>query len=342
MTRRKEVELCGAIGNKLSITIALFMLLLLVQFQSAISVGQSPGDDTPTLRSIMSEKMPDRPDVQARLDALIKSTQQAREVRQSAEIPSPAETSLQQPSTAFSMGIGSLQGPKVDDADNEAASSGNATRSMSEIRERIRILQRLRRDRQMSDAFKQANPIQGGVAAPVLASPGGVVNEPSQSANGPEANQSSTATTAIDESLQAPDEQHTPEPLEDKGTSVSSQRILSKPVNTLALGESLYQTGNYEAALKAFRQVEVSKLSQSDRTWLDLLVALCQRRTGDFSTAEGTLREIANEESSDYPVKAAQWWLKHASASNETRTKMIELSSEFGSLLERASSHVNR
>lgn len=315
----------------------LLTAIVVVQNLGGSVEAQSPPVDTPTLRSIMLEKDPDQPGVQERLDALIESTQRAREVRESA-VSQPSAQQPAEPLNPFAASAGAAPLTTGAESNGAVAPTGNATRSMSEIRERIRILQRLRRDQQMTDAFRQANPIPGGVAAPSLSPPRGDVTD--EMPTGDE--QSAPAVSAIDASLETPAAEEVTAPLATPEASLPSKRILSTRVNTFALGESLYQTGNFESALKAFQQVDVTPLSQSDRTWLDLLIALCQRRTGDFSTAEGTLREIANEESTDYPVKAAQWWLKHASASHETTTKMNALSSEFDSLLERANSHVNR
>ena len=58
--------------------------IVVLQNLGGSAAAQSPPVDTPTLRSIMLERKPDQPGVQERLDALIESTQRAREVRESA------------------------------------------------------------------------------------------------------------------------------------------------------------------------------------------------------------------------------------------------------------------
>ena len=70
------------------------------------------------------------------------------------------------------------------------------------------------------------------------------------------------------------------------------------------------------------------------------MIALCQRKTGDYEKAEGNLRDISNAKSSDYPVQAAKWWLKYTEADHETKTKLEALEAEVDLLLERSRSHV--
>ena len=53
------------------------------------------------------------------------------------------------------------------------------------------------------------------------------------------------------------------------------------------------------------------------------------------------LRDIANEKSKDYPVRAAQWWLKHTELSRKSIDKLDQLNSELDSLLERSQSYVS-
>jgi tetratricopeptide (TPR) repeat protein len=132
----------------------------------------------------------------------------------------------------------------------------------------------------------------------------------------------------------------TPTVPEEPDRPVAAERILSRPVNSFALGESLFRTGNYESALKAFQATDTSGMSPSERTWLELWTALCQRKLDAYDDAAGTLREIANEDSNDYPVQAAKWWLKYAESTHENRARFDSLASELDSLVERSTSDV--
>ena len=301
------------------------------------SFGQATDEDVPSLRSIMSGDSAGDRDVQDQLDALIKTTQEARQERQSAleQSPQPGRPSVRIPGG----GVGDRDVTSDESAASQSADRSN--RSLSEIRERIRILQRLRRDRMMAAPTGQASGIPGGTQAPSLSVPNGDVIQDSPVGRPGATGNSSPAMSSIDDSLD------NPAPVKDAAEAavteaeVAAEMILPNPVNAMALGESLYRTGNYESALKAFQSVSVDGLSQSDRTWLDLLIALCQRKLGQFEKAQGTLREIANEESTDYPVKAAQWWLKYAEASDGTQVKFNRVSTDFDALLERSEKYVS-
>ncbi|PAY16999.1 hypothetical protein CKO51_23470 [Rhodopirellula sp. SM50] len=304
--------------------------------------GQATEADVPSLRSMMTGKSASNQDVQDRLDALIKTTQEARLERQSAGEPASQPASQSGQPSAWIPGGGSVDGDVAADGAEAGASAGRSTRSLSEIRERIRILQRLRRDRMMAAPTGQASGIPGGTAAPALSVPDGDVIQADPVRRPGAAEDSGSAMSSIDDSLNnaAPVNDAAEEPAPESGDR-PAERILPNPVNAMALGESLYRTGNYESALKAFRSVSVDALSQSDRTWLDLLIALCQRKLGEFEKAQGTLREIANEESTDYPVKAAKWWLKYAEAADGTQVKFNRVSTEFDALLERSETYVS-
>ena len=124
--------------------------------------------------------------------------------------------------------------------------------------------------------------------------------------------------------------------------AIEATKVFSSPVNTLELGQSLYRTKNYTAALRALEAVDVDTLSDSDRHWLGLLIALCQRRLGQTDVAEARLREIANANSTDYPIPVARWWLKQTSLLRETRPILDGISTELDTLIERSKQHVQQ
>lgn len=303
--------------------------------------GQATEENAPSLRSMMTGNSASNQDVQDRLDALIKTTQEARLERQSADEPEALPASQSARPGAWVPGGGTVDGDLAADDLAAGTSAGPSTRSLSEIRERIRILQRLRRDRMMATPTEQPSGIPGGTAVPTLSVPDGDVIQGDPVRRPGAADIAGSAMSSIDDSLNnsPPENDAAEEPVPESDRP--AERILPNPVNAMALGESLYRTGNYESALKAFRSVSVDGLSQSDRTWLDLLIALCQRKLGQFEKAQGTLREIANEESTDYPVKAAKWWLKYAEAADGTQVKFNRVSTDFDALLERSETYVS-
>ncbi|MEM6470362.1 MAG: hypothetical protein AAF802_12470 [Planctomycetota bacterium] len=297
-------------------------------------------NDASTLRSVMTPDV-DATQVKTQLQALLESTRKARRDRArkpqagvdsgglrdssaARNVPS-AENNAAAPNAERMLDVGAGIGVDTGKPDS--------VQSIDEIRERIRILQRLRRDRMMMDEAARdqavANP-----AVPVMSNvPLNDANEEASNNAGLDEQVSPSLDAAVDaESVST--EVPIP-PAVTSGNSVTGSQVLPQPANTFALGQSLFRTGNYESALKSFRAAEAASLSPSERTWLDLLIALCEHRLGRTSEAMGRLREVANTKSSDYPIRVSKWWLQHAEASNETKVKWDALSSELNLLAER-------
>ncbi|MEM8733679.1 MAG: hypothetical protein AAGG44_05640 [Planctomycetota bacterium] len=114
------------------------------------------------------------------------------------------------------------------------------------------------------------------------------------------------------------------------------EQLFPAPVDAMQLGESLFRTKNYAAALKAFESVEVEKLTDSEHVWLDLLMALTKRRLGILDEAEEELRDIANIKSRDNSVPTARFWLKQTEFTRKTRPLLDQLNDEYEMLVERA------
>lgn len=329
----------ASLGRAASLT---FGVLLVSMTLVETAVGQSASGGQ-TLRSILSQPADSSASVQDRLDALIETTKRARAEReldktnespQASDGPARASSGLAAAPASRYQAIGS---------DTSGEVNQDSARSMSEIRERLRILQRLRRSSQMSE---RAADLMAKELAPEALLNNPTMPVPVNTAPGTlqmgSTDLPQPTLSAIEENLTRPLPEDQTDPVAEASTSVAAERILPTPVNSIALGESLYRTGNYESALKALLSADTTGLSQSDRTWLDLIVSLCQRKMGDFENAAGTLREIANEKSTDYPVQAAKWWLKHAEATHGSRVKLNSLTAGLDSLLERSRSHVER
>ncbi|MEO1616788.1 MAG: tetratricopeptide repeat protein [Planctomycetota bacterium] len=298
---------------------------------------QSYDNDAANLRSVMTPEV-DAAQVQNRLQALLESTRKARRDRTRREEanalssgkPIPMSNGQPpQPETSGPGGFngGELQSPGTNDRSSDLATQ--STQSLDEIRERIRILQRLKRDRQLMDrAARDQAPVDPGlVVTPQV--PMEVGN------NTPELDaQVGPALDRADE-VDAGGNVSTDTPATTSPASLTGSQILPKPANAFALGQSLYRTGNYESALKSFRTAEKLSMTPSEKTWLELMIALCEHRLGRSGEATGLLRDIANMKSSDYPIKVATWWLQHAEATGETEAKWQTLSSDLDLLSER-------
>jgi hypothetical protein len=130
-------------------------------------------------------------------------------------------------------------------------------------------------------------------------------------------------------------------PVNDPQSSIPAARILPAAVDAFELGQSLYRTRNYAAALKALQSVPAEMLSSEDQTWLELLIALCQRRLDNSDKAVGRLREISNAAAKDQMITVARWWLKQTEATNDTQAYWDQISQDADALAERFKSHVS-
>ncbi|TWU02158.1 hypothetical protein Pla52n_32070 [Stieleria varia] len=215
---------------------------------------------------------------------------------------------------------------------NDADIASSAKSQADDIRQRIRLIRRMKSTPSAPDL--RVTPTES--RPPYRAEP----STEMPSAQGT----LSPATTEptlrkIDQSIDVQAE--TPEVQTDPAPPIQATQVLPSAINALDLGQSLYQTKNYAAALKAFQSVDVTKLTQADQTWLELLTALCHRRLGNLDTANATLREISNANSNDYPIPVARWWLSQGERTDGSRQLANDLAETIEPLIERTNKYVN-
>lgn len=122
-------------------------------------------------------------------------------------------------------------------------------------------------------------------------------------------------------------------------TSTSAFRILPQPIDSLQLAYNLYLTGNPQATLSALGQIPIDELSTADRSWLEMLAALSNRKLQNTDAAISALRKIANYDLDDYQSHAS-WWLQHTEQRQTLETRLTEVSLQIDTLMERYRSHV--
>ena len=118
-----------------------------------------------------------------------------------------------------------------------------------------------------------------------------------------------------------------------------NRQVLSEPVDAFEMGNSLFQTGRVETALRAYDSVDQSKITAFDSTWLEFMMATCKRRLGKTEEAIGTYRRIANEKNSGSLVKASRWWLKHLENSEKNLATFKEMQAKIDNVTERVNSY---
>ncbi len=88
-------------------------------------------------------------------------------------------------------------------------------------------------------------------------------------------------------------------------------KVLSTPVNSFELANSLYVTKNYSQALKSYEALLVDETQAVDRDWLRCLAANCYRIQGDIPKAEKLYRGVAASRANSYPTDHSKWYLDH-------------------------------
>lgn len=201
----------------------------------------------------------------------------------------------------------------------------------SEIRKRLQLLRRLRL------SAPQKTPTTPNATSP---SPPSVDEALSPVASGPNLSEVN-APPGLETVESNIDSQMTDAPsITDNPPMIQSQQILDSAVDLLQLGESLYRTQNYTAAIRSFESIDETKLSLSDQSWLELMTALSRRALGDKDEAQATLRDLANSDGADYTVPLAKWWLAHSEATDAVKTKLQEVENQLSPLKQRIDAHV--
>jgi tetratricopeptide (TPR) repeat protein len=102
-----------------------------------------------------------------------------------------------------------------------------------------------------------------------------------------------------------------PFPLLEKPPPTSVPALPNQPltVDPLSLAHALFRVGNYEAALRTYRMVELKGARADQRTPVQYLMACCLRRLGKTDEAAKLYREVANSKGDEELAACAQWQL---------------------------------
>ena len=304
MTRMQHSKFRRAAGSLARCCILVFLVI----GTSKVGSAQQSQVQQGLLEQGQMLTTPGSSDVEMALQRLIQSTESARKsiLTDSSSMKVPVLPPLSRSQTA---------GPATSPTD------------VSQIRERIKLLKRLRKEQQprSQPSVNQLRPL------PVPRNA-----EPAEST--PSSDPVEPTLPAIEKNITA--ETMPAEDTEAAAPVISATQVMTSPVDSMKLGESLYRTKNYTAALKAFKSVDLKGMPKSDQAWCDLMKALCQLRMGDIDKAQEALRTLANSTDPDFSVTAARWWLKQTKINSETRPMLSTMSTEINALLERANQHV--
>jgi tetratricopeptide (TPR) repeat protein len=109
-------------------------------------------------------------------------------------------------------------------------------------------------------------------------------------------------------------------------------QVLSNPVNSFELANSLYATGSYSQALKSYESLLQEDVSEYDRNWLLCLSANCYRLQGDRSKAESLYREVISTREKSYAADYSQWFLDHLTNKKQIQEELRLLTGELDTL----------
>jgi len=118
-----------------------------------------------------------------------------------------------------------------------------------------------------------------------------------------------------------------------KSTTDVGKPVLSTPVNSFELANSLFATGNYAEALKSYEALLKNENLPEDADWIKCLAANCYRIQGEFSTAERLYREVAASKNKSYPADHSIWFLDHLSRRKRIEADLRAIDGELQSLL---------
>lgn len=122
------------------------------------------------------------------------------------------------------------------------------------------------------------------------------------------------------------------EPMLAPEPNIEGLQVLSTPVNSFELANSLYATGNYSEALKSYELLLADETVPVDRDWLQLFAANCYRQQKEISTAENLYRDVAASKAQAYPSDQAKWYLDHLTRRKQIAAEMQIIDAELQSL----------
>jgi tetratricopeptide (TPR) repeat protein len=96
-------------------------------------------------------------------------------------------------------------------------------------------------------------------------------------------------------------------------------------LDALSLGNMLFQMGDFDGALRAFRQVDTSKMRVEESAPIIYLTACCLRRIGKLDEAAAKFREVAGMKGDEFLAECAQWQLANLRMRKDLEAKLQEL-----------------
>ena len=100
---------------------------------------------------------------------------------------------------------------------------------------------------------------------------------------------------------------------------------IGRPADPQALAELLFQTGDFDGALKAYRSLDAGGQRPEERLAVQYMTACCLRQLGKMDEAATLYREVANSKDDDMLASCAQWQLSALRWHHELNDQLEQL-----------------
>ncbi|MFM7118203.1 MAG: tetratricopeptide repeat protein [Planctomycetota bacterium] len=127
-----------------------------------------------------------------------------------------------------------------------------------------------------------------------------------------------------------------------KAPKYVGETVVPSAVDPLELANSLFQTGNYDLALKTYLAVADKVDKPQDAIWTDYFVASCHRILGDLPAAEKGYRALVESRRPTRPVEAARWWLDNVERRKSIAATLNDLDASLKAVSGEANANGNR
>lgn len=129
---------------------------------------------------------------------------------------------------------------------------------------------------------------------------------------------------------------------QNKAPKYVGETVVPSAVDPLELANSLFQTGNYDLALKTYLAVADKVDKPQDAIWTDYFVASCHRILGDLPAAEKGYRALVESRRPTRPVEAARWWLDNVERRKSIAATLNDLDASLKAVSGEASANGNK
>jgi len=143
--------------------------------------------------------------------------------------------------------------------------------------------------------------------------------------------------TPVENPAVQPDPAVAPEsqpPAADPPEITGGSQVLAEPVNSLELGNSLYMTANYPAAIRSYSMLLNQEMDNQEAAWLRLMLGCCYRYQDDYINAESIFRNVADRRGAgDFLMKHTTWNLQYLEERRKRRDEFLAVETELDALL---------